>query len=298
VPKLFHRGHKQEPGRRVRPQPGRPGGVFSYYAGEGRGSGEVEARAKRTRRRVQLKYLPGAVAVVVIIATLFYSFVLDTSAIVVTEPAERNPYHTHQQYADAARTILRKSPANRSKLTINVADFKRQFSAQFPEAQDIAVSLPVIGQHLTITVFTPQPVAIVDSNGSSMVLDGNGRAILPLSEAPSSMVEGLPVIQDQSNLKVSLGTSVLPADSIRFILDVAAQLKAKKLTISGLILPALPEELHVQLQGLPYYVKFNLLGDARTQAGTFLAVKGKLEADKVTPSDYIDVRVEEKAFYK
>jgi len=54
----------------------------------------------------------------------------------------------------------------------------------------------------------------------------------------------------------------------------------------------------VKVKGVPYNVKFNLMGDARAEAGTYLAVKQRLEAGHVTPGSYIDVRVDERAYYK
>jgi hypothetical protein len=52
------------------------------------------------------------------------------------------------------------------------------------------------------------------------------------------------------------------------------------------------------MNGVGYFVKFNLHGNAREEAGAFLAVKEYLESSHKTPGEYVDVRVENRAYYK
>jgi uncharacterized Ntn-hydrolase superfamily protein len=56
--------------------------------------------------------------------------------------------------------------------------------------------------------------------------------------------------------------------------------------------------LHLRIEGKAYLVKFNLRGDAREEAGAFLAVKQHLERAGKTPEQYIDVRVDNKTYYR
>jgi hypothetical protein len=85
---------------------------------------------------------------------------------------------------------------------------------------------------------------------------------------------------------------------VAFIQEVAGQLKAKNMAIDSLTLPALADELDVRVKGLPYFIKFNIQANPRQSAGAFLAAKQHLDSQHVTPSQYVDVRVEEKAYYK
>jgi hypothetical protein len=68
--------------------------------------------------------------------------------------------------------------------------------------------------------------------------------------------------------------------------------------IESLTLPSGLSELDVRIKGQGYYVKFNLLGDGREEAGAYLALKSHLDAGHITPRQYIDVRVEGKGYYK
>jgi hypothetical protein len=54
----------------------------------------------------------------------------------------------------------------------------------------------------------------------------------------------------------------------------------------------------MHINGAGYFVKFNLHGDAREEAGSYLAVKDYLASNQKTPGEYVDVRVENRAYYK
>jgi len=63
-------------------------------------------------------------------------------------------------------------------------------------------------------------------------------------------------------------------------------------------LPKGTSELDVHISGAAYLFKYNLRGDARAEAGAFMAVKASLESQHKTPEAYIDVRVDNKAYYR
>lgn len=128
--------------------------------------------------------------------------------------------------------------------------------------------------------------------------DENGRAIADAHDVESSIKDDLPVVQDESGLPIKRGQTALPKETVSFIETVAGQLEAKRIAVQTIVLPPIANELHIRLSGQPYFVKFDVRGEGRLQAGSLIAVKEKLEADKRTPKEYIDVRVPDKAFYK
>lgn len=84
-----------------------------------------------------------------------------------------------------------------------------------------------------------------------------------------------------------------------FIQTVLYQLQQKHIVVTMLVLPAASREFDLYIDGARYYGKFNLASDtARQQAGTFLATKHYLEGKGLAPQEYIDVRVDGRAYYK
>ncbi|HEY5806017.1 MAG TPA: hypothetical protein VIS56_01355 [Candidatus Saccharimonadales bacterium] len=202
-------------------------------------------------------------------------------------------------YREAASTILAGSFANTNKLTIDTKNIAAAMQKQFPELEHVSVTLPVIGRRPALYIQPARPVLLLKSaDGGVFVVDAAGRALINASQASAVGKLGLPIAEDQSGLPIKLGQIALPSDNIAFITEVVGQLRAKKITISGLVLPKATNELDVRIEGAPYTVKFNLRGDARAEAGAYLAVKQHFEREHKTPGSYVDVRVDNKVYYR
>jgi hypothetical protein len=202
-------------------------------------------------------------------------------------------------YADAAHEAFARSVFNHTKPTINTGRIAKDLSAQFPELGRVSVSLPFIGRQPVVLIEPATPsVLLTTTTGQVYVLDTAGRALITASQAPSVAKMGLPLINDQSGLPVTLGKVALPSDTVAFITEVAGQLKVQKLAIDSLTLPQGTSELDIRLKGLPYIVKCNVRGEARVEVGTYLAVKQDLDKQHKVPSQYVDVRVENRAYYR
>lgn len=68
----------------------------------------------------------------------------------------------------------------------------------------------------------------------------------------------------------------------------------KKNQITQATLPPIPNELDFRLKDIAYIVKTDMTEDARMQIGAFNAARD----GGVEPSEYMDVRVAEKVFFK
>lgn len=203
-----------------------------------------------------------------------------------------------QIYQEAARKALRGSWANTNKVTADTAKITQDIKKQFPELEKVSVTLPIVGRQPVVYLQPAEPALLLKSANSIFVLSESGRAVLDVRQVRQAEKLGLPLVQDQSGLPITLGSAALPGDDVTFITEVAGQLKAKKIKITEIVLPRGTSELNIRIEGAPYFVKFNLRGDARAEAGAFLAVKQHLERENTTPSVYIDVRVENKAYYR
>lgn len=257
----------------------------------------VHARVSRLWR-FWLQRTGFLILLVVVIVSLCNILSLSTSAEI--KPAAQNgsnPFLRNQAaYQVAADKLLAGSIWNRNKITIDTAAFNRAMMDQFPELASVSVSLPLLAHRPVVYVQPSQPAAILSTAGGSFVVDDSGKALLPSAQYPPA--GQLPHITDQSGLHVELNHQVLTADDITFIKTVLAELSAKHISVSSLVLPPSSRELDVYITNQPYYAKFNLEnGDARQQAGTFLAALSQLQRQHVTPH-YIDVRVDGRAYYQ
>jgi len=207
--------------------------------------------------------------------------------------------HSNAEYQAAADRLLGSSVWNRNKITVNTGAVGRQMLQEFPELSSASVNLPLAGKHPTVYIQAAGQALILTATNGSFVIDTSGKALLRAENIPAATRQKLPQVTDQSDLTVHLNSQALTSGDVAFIQTVAAQLAARHLSITSAVLPVGTRELDVHVNGQLYTIKFNLEGgDARQQTGTFLATQAKLQSQHITPSQYIDVRVDGRAYYQ
>lgn len=245
-------------------------------------------------------HAPSFVATIVIAASILYSLSLNNDPKMnVVMPADGAAVtRDEKEYYLAAQRLINGSLLNKTKITINTKSIENKLVAHFPELEKAEISLPISLRRPVVTLYPAKFALILTTGNSQLTLDSGGRAMLSNEDLSLTRSFDLPVVTDESGLAAEKGRQLLTEDEVSFISSLYKQLKVRGLEVESLTLPRLPSELHLRLKGVPYFVKFNLRTNSREAAGTFLAAKAKLKADSVEVSEYIDVRVEEKAYYK
>lgn len=297
--------------RRVRPQ--QKANVFSYYAKRaaadvpqarrkpGQSSGSAQGRSAQPSRHIKLSNVPVLLASLMIFGSLAYISTLSHEPrLQVPGEAKASLTHNIQEYENGISSILRQSVSSRSKLLINTDEVAKKVSSTYPELGEVIILLPIVGRRPVVRV---QPAAASfiltnDDEGGGLAVDSSGRVIARAADIDDSAKGSLPFVLDESGYTYELGEYAVTKEAAGFVREVHEQLARKKYRIRTMVLPAITNELHVRIEGRPYYVKFDLKGDSRVQAGTYIAVRSRLSKDGVTPREYVDVRVPGKAYYK
>ncbi|HEX9153369.1 MAG TPA: hypothetical protein VF809_00950 [Candidatus Saccharimonadales bacterium] len=296
-------------GRSRMPQPAAKGQVFSYHANRSVRTGSTmrnieeqqrqqEAVVHRGPRLPWLKRLPSLVIALGLLLMLGMCLRLndDVRVIAVGQKDSQVFLRDQRVYRDAVSAMFG-AFMNRNKLTVNTNKVAADLKKQFPELRVVSVSLPAIGGRPVVYIQPVEPKMILVGKGMYL-LDADGRALMPANQANKLSDLKIPVINDQSDVSVETGKIALPKSVVSFITEVVGQYKAKGIGVSSMTLPPGTNELHVKSDGVGYYVKYSLYGNAREEAGVYLAVKARLEAESKMPGEYIDVRVDNKAYYK
>jgi preprotein translocase subunit SecF len=294
--KLFKKDKPQ--GRVPSQQIGRPKPAFSYYAADqpqtikdsvkGRRSNEIK-HATMSRLRIA----PTLFAAVVILISVIYSTTLSSQA-QIKFAGDSNTYHALSDYKYGVELALSSSFFNSSKLTINTHKTELAILKYFPELDAAHVSLPIIGRRPTVVLHARMPAMILTTSSNEYIIDMSGKIVATTKQLSSSQRDKLFTVQDQSGLELHPGAQAITAGTTAFIINVRTQLKDKKQDISQIVLPPIPNVVNFYIKDQRYYIKTDSSGDARLQAGSFLAVKDS----GIRPNEYVDVRVEEKVFYK
>jgi hypothetical protein len=244
-----------------------------------------EKRAKLGRFWLQRFGL--LVLLVAVAASLINILTLSRSAEIVplTNATDRAYLQPNSVYANAADTMLRSSFWNHSKVTVDVNGLTQHMLHQFPELSDVSITIPLLAHQPLIYIEPSKPALILVANNKSFIINTAGKAVASLGQSNDLSV-GLPTVTDESGLSTVIGKQALPQNNIVFIQTVLEEISA-----SG--------ELDVHLTGEPYYIKFNLENnDPAEQAGTFLATISNLKQQSITPTQYVDVRLDGRAYYQ
>lgn len=277
--------------------------VFSYYAKRSPSDDVQIEQPAANKSRILLSWLrhaPSFVALAVVAVCLIFCSTLSTTPKiqVVGRPTDRTLIRGIAAYQGDIQAVLERSITNRSKLLIDTNKVAQELGEEFPELGDISVVLPLVSRRPIVQVRPAAPALVLGSGSGAFIIDQEGRAVVKADEVESSVKDALPVVSDESGLPVEPGKNALPKETVDFITTVTLQLGLQNIPVQSLTLPATANELHLRIKDKPYFVKFDVRGQGRQQAGTFLAVKEQLEKDRKVPAEYIDVRVPEKAFYR
>ncbi len=283
--------------------------VFSYHANRlgsadprGRQPLSTESKPRRQLPRVRFKSRNWGIAFLVVCIVIFSASLSKTPKVIVAgNSSSRIFVHDTGSYQQTAKKLLAESVLNTNKLTINTQTIVHDLEASFPEIRTATITLPILGHQPLIYVQPAVPqIILATQHDGQFVLDSSGRALVPVTPRLTlpTGAGALPVVSDESSLPAKVGQVVLPAQNVAFVMEVAGQMRAKQLTVSSWRMPSQASELDAYIGGTSYYVRFNFQGNAREEAGTYLAAKNYIDGKHTTPGQYIDVRVSGRAYYR
>lgn len=266
--------------------------ITNYYAAKPSGGrSPFDKKPPIRRRKLALGFLD-ILIISVILFGLIYSLIIKPQPQLAVNDLS---YHSREDYRLALVSRLSQFK-NRNKMTLDQRAIEESIKRQFPEVADVSIQLPLVGQSPSVTLAVAAPTFFLSSEGKSYIVDSTGVAVNRSDQMPH--VKDLPLIVDQSGFPVETGVKVLSGSAVGFIQAVLDQSKTSQVPIKSLSLPAAAQELHLRTEDKGYFVKFYLGGDAQTQIGQFLAARQQFSKDKLDPSQYLDVRVHGKIFYK
>ncbi len=261
---------------------------------------KVQERASRSKRVIRIHRSLLLFAGIVVVILMIDFLRLSTDAIVMPESTDLSGIFdsSTSSYQQSAQKLLSESIWNHNKLTVDTNRVEQQLMAEYPEMTNVSIALPILGHQPVVYIQIAQPTLILNDSRGSYVLDNLGKVLTSNPSATTFSALHLPTVTDQSGLVLTRNIQALPSDDITFIQTIIAQLSARGFSVATMSLPAATSELDVQLKSESYYIKFNLESDdARQQVGTFLATQAYLQTQNITPTKYIDVRLDGRAYY-
>lgn len=300
---MLKRKNKKLPVTRTPSTASRPANVFSYRAGRSPSDAPTGRNTVQQPKSISAiawwHHIPTFIGAGCILVGLGYLLTLNiTPRFMPLNSDNSSLLQPMEVYEREGSVVFANSLLSRSKLSIDTEKLASNLHDQFPELENITVIVPLFSRRPIVQFEAARPAFMLTNQSGAYVIATDGRAVLKASEAPSSIRDNLVVVTDEVQLQIQKGKPALPTNSISFITEVVAEFQAKNIAIKSITLPTAANQVNVYLKDAPYYAKFDTEGDARLQAGTFISVKEKLEQGKTPPAEYIDVRLDGRAYYK
>lgn len=267
----------------------------SYYRSTPSRTPSPRSPFERSQNRPRTRLVVIAIDILVLLVLVFcliYVLSLKPSPQVYVNNNSYRPVSVYRQAAAAELQSLK----NRNKVSFAEGQVVASLKRQFPEIANATVQLPILGQRPVIRLNVAGPSFFLETGGDIYIINTQGKVVAKRIDLPK--ITNLPSVSDQSGFKPASGSQILGSNAVHFINDLIIQCKKSQIPITSLSLPAIAQELDLRTADRTYFVKFYLSGEASQQIGQFLAARQQFDLQNSQPSEYLDVRVAGKIFYK
>lgn len=201
-------------------------------------------------------------------------------------------------YQKSFDDIFAASVFNKNKLTINTSNIANEIQEKHPEIGNATVVVPFFSRQPKVVVTSIKPAFIVSSQNDSYLIDEYGIATARIQDVKNIVNLGLVTITDEAGIKIEQRKPVFSQEQTNFLREIIYQLSAAGKSVSSISIPVSAYDIKVQIKDAKYYVKMNMQGDPRAQAGKYISVERELDKSKKAPSEYIDARVDDRVYIK
>lgn len=264
--------------RRVVRSPGRP-------ASYGR---PVPPKSRRNRPEVKVNVR--AIVGIIVIGLLIWGWW--SIFLVKKVTVEGSSSYPASMVQEAAQGQLDKRWWWRNLTTLDTRKLQDSLLKAQPQLESVDISRRWPSR-LNLKVTEREPNLAWRSGEETYLLSSEGIIVARAGEVGSK----LPVVEDSTNLPVELGDRVVPARFVAFTLELIRLLPKQGEQITNIKVPDTTSEVYVETKN-GYYLKFDTTRQASGEVGDLAKVLALLKSQGKKPTEYIDLRIEGKAYYK
>lgn len=261
----------------------------------GEGNAQLQSDRTHMHRLVDVRRRVGTILAVSVVAALGVYFLLSqftaTAHIIVTE--QPTTMELTNRYEPVVQDYYSKHPIERLRFLLNKDEFTNFLQAKAPAIADIAIGGGSDFASSAVTLTMRRPIASWKIGGTTEFVDNNGVAFQKNYFATPTVT-----IVDKSGVPVRSGGAVASHRFLGFVGLLVGDMMTKSYQTESVTIPSgTTRQVQLRVKGVPYYIKCSVDRSAGEQAEDIDRVMRFLKKKKITP-DYVDVRIEEKAFYQ
>lgn len=253
---------------------------------------QERARIKRvkTLERTSKKIVVAAVSILLVVFVI--SRIHVSGADVSTQGGGKEDYSEIENYV---ADYLDKSIFNKNKLSFDKTELERELQKNFSDIESAQVNIQFLNNRLQIIVAPRSPFAVWISKSGNYLMDKNGVLFIESDSIDTGLIQ----INDTTSVDYETGSSAISPSDARFISEITPKLEM----IYGAPVDKyfISDELR-SIEAKPKSVKYSVYLDptrgVEDQVEDLKAAISFLDKKSITVSEYIDIRIDDKALYK
>ncbi len=191
-------------------------------------------------------------------------------------------------------SIITGSSISQNIIFVPTGSIEKQLKKDNYQIADLRVSrIPF--NTIKITITEQKPSILWRSGNNLSIITENGRGFI--GEPNDELKKNLPIVEDLSNLPVKEGDKVVSQEFVRFINDVYSILPQNGIPITNTQIEETTTEINV-ITKEGYRIRFDTTRLFTEQLSDLKAVIDSLKQQGKKPTQYIDLRINGKVFYK
>lgn len=253
-------------------------------------SSRVHAHELRRKRR----NITATLSVVLMIVAGFYFLVSQFTATATVVASPDPSIRLDSKYTDAIEDYLGDHFRQRLRIFMNAEQLSRYLNQVTPEVDTIELAgSDGIGRS-TFLLRLRKPIASWNVGSKELYVDSSG---VPF-ERNYFASPAIRIVDENRISSVETGQSITSNRFMSYIGQVIGRLENEGYTINRVVIPeGMTRQIEVYIEGLPYYFKLTSDRSAGQSAEDIIRADTWMKQRELSP-EYVDVRVEGKAFYK
>lgn len=148
---------------------------------------------------------------------------------------------------------------------------------------------------LKVKIKEQKPIILWQTGSNTYILSENGHGYD--GEVTDKLKRELPLVVDTTNLPVKKGEKVTSETFVKFVKKLSEELPKKDIKYSQIQVGETTTELYVKTND-GYLIRFDTSRELNPQLNDLMAVLNLMKSQGKKASEYVDVRINGRAFYK
>lgn len=212
------------------------------------------------------------------------------------------PYRTNEQYQAIINEVLDSRTAFQTKATLSSSSLEAEIRKRSPEVDTATAIIPLAGRRLQVILDVASPLVRLQTGSSKLAVVSSAGIVTheDASAAINSTFSQLPSLS-MVGLTPKVGEQILTQDEAALLQLLTSEFDGSETfrpAVQSLEFDVQKREIKARFKDKQFYAKITPEEEGRLQVGALVKTLKSLTEQSALPSEYVDVRVEDRVFVR